>query len=252
MNHGLAEKLTPKRFSLKNKQYANKVTQQGTFDKISGMREPNGQLESKLHHRWLEWVKRMQAIAQSGLTYTTCDFELERYQMLEALTLEILEQQTPHDYQSLTELFQHEQGYATPKVDVRGVVLRGESILLVQEKVDKKWAIPGGWADVGLTPKEIAVKEVFEESGLDVTADRLLAVMDKRDHDHPPSPFYIYKIFIACTEVGGNLKAGTETLAADFFNLDQLPPLSEHRNTQQQIEEIFRLYRDPNLPAYCD
>ena len=194
----------------------------------------------------------MQAIAQSGQTYTKCHFELERYQMLEALTLEILEQQTPHDYEGLKELFQHESGYATPKVDVRGVVFRDDTILLVQEKVDKKWAIPGGWADVGLTPKEVAVKEVFEESGLDVTADRLLAVMDKRDHDHPPSPFYIYKIFIACKETGGNLKAGTETLAADFFSLDNLPPLSEHRNTTFQIEEIYKLYQDESLHAYCD
>lgn len=209
-------------------------------------------IPSTHHYRWLEWVKRMQAIAQSGLTYTQCEFELERYQTLQTLTIEILEHHTPHDFQDLNELFKHESGYATPKVDVRGVVFKENKILLVQEKMDHKWAIPGGWADVGLTPKEVAVKEVFEEAGLEVTAERLLAVMDKRDHDHPPSPFYIYKIFIACTQTGGTLQAGSETLDAQFFSLDELPPLSEHRNTQSQIEEISTLFHNPSIPAYCD
>jgi len=131
-------------------------------------------------------------------------------------------------------------GYKTPKTDVRAVVFnpRGE-ILLVKEVVDDRWSLPGGWADVGYTPSEVAVKETREEAGLAVTAGRLLAVLDKKCHEHPEDLYYIYKIFIECKAEDFTPAAGTETTDVGFFSLDKLPELSTPRNTEGQIHSMF-------------
>ncbi len=135
--------------------------------------------------------------------------------------------------EKLVDVFASEKGYQTPKVDVRGVVFRGNKILLVRETIDGRWSVPGGWADVGLTPLEVARKEVFEEAGLEVKPVRLLAVLDKMCHSHPPDMYHIYKIFILCEEQGGTLQNGMETSETGFFGLDELPPLSVPRITHR-------------------
>jgi ADP-ribose pyrophosphatase YjhB (NUDIX family) len=123
---------------------------------------------------------------------------------------------------------------------------------MVQEKVDNCWTPPGGFADVGLTPGENTVKEVWEESGLIVEPVRILAVHDKKCHNHPPSPLYIYKIFILCRETGGSLQAGTETLDAGFFSLNSLPILSKGRITEEQIQLMYEYLKNPHKMAICD
>jgi ADP-ribose pyrophosphatase YjhB (NUDIX family) len=105
----------------------------------------------------------------------------------------------------------------------------------VRETIDGNWSVPGGWADVGLTPNEVAVKEVFEESGLVVSPVRLMAVLDKKCHNHPPDMYHIYKIFILCKEVGGMLQQGMETSETGFFGFHELPPLSSPRITVEQL-----------------
>ncbi|MCC3371775.1 NUDIX hydrolase [Cohnella sp. REN36] len=200
---------------------------------------------------WLQWAKQIQAISQAGLAYSKDIYDLERFEMLRTLSVDILKRYTDAESERIRELFASETGYATPKVDVRGVVFEGDKILLVQERLDGAWSLPGGWADIGLSPKEVAVKEVREESGLDVKPVRLLGILDKKFHGHPPSPWHIYKIFILCESIGGRMGAGMETLQVGLFERDQLPELSAQRNTKAQIERMFEL-RDLPGEVLCD
>ena len=201
---------------------------------------------------WLEAVKQLQAIAQTGLFYKSNTYESERYEQIIEICREQLSQYTNNSPEELNKFFHDDTGYITPKTDIRAVVFQDSKILMVQEKVDGKWTIPGGWADVGYTPNEIAVKETLEEAGLKVKPIRLLAVMDKKCHPHPPSPFYSYKIFILCEIIGGNLGAGSETIDAQFFELNNIPELSTERLTKDQLEILVELYNNPQLSAYCE
>jgi len=201
---------------------------------------------------WLDMAKRLQAVAQAGLEYSENKYDIDRYQQVRHMSLEILHHFTGMTMEELIGVFSSETGYQTPKVDVRGVVFRGDRILMVRETIDGRWSIPGGWADVGLTPFEVAVKEVCEESGLEVVPVRMLAVLDKKRHNHPPDLFHIYKIFILCREVGGELKGGIETSDTGFFGPDEFPPLSEQRITREQIRLMYAYKDDPLKPASCD
>ena len=202
--------------------------------------------------KWLKWAMELQAIAQAGLEYSKDVFDLERFEMIRELSVEIMEEYTDVEPEKLRELFANETGYATPKVDVRGIVFSEGKILLVKEKADGKWALPGGWGDIGYSPSEVAVKEVWEESGYVVEAKRLIAVIDKKFHPHPPSPYYIYKHFILCELVGGQATTGIETSDVQFFAEDALPPLSLGRNTESQIQLAFKYLHSPDEPVYFD
>ena len=205
---------------------------------------------TQLH--WLEIAKRIRAIAQVGLTYAENGFDQERYSELEAISLQILHHLTDEPVEKIRTLFTQPSGYPTPKVDVRGVVFDGDRILLVRERADNRWSLPGGWADVGYTPKEVAVKEVREEAGLIVEPGRLVAVLDKKCHPHPPTLDYAYKIFILCQPVGGELTQGTETNGVGYFEENNLPELSLDRITPSQVALLFAMHRDPSLPVVCD
>jgi ADP-ribose pyrophosphatase YjhB (NUDIX family) len=137
-------------------------------------------------------------------------------------------------------------------VDIRGVIFKENKILLVKERLDGAWALPGGWADIGLSPKEVVVKEAKEESGLDVKAVRLLGILDKKFHDHPPAPSHIYKVFILCEIVGGQIGAGMETSEVAFFEEDNLPELSLERNTEKQIKKLFEMMRSNDQEVMLD
>lgn len=159
--------------------------------------------------KWLEWVKEIQAISQAGLAYTKDVYDQERFEQLRALSISIMQEYTEAGEDKIRTLFASETGYQTPKVDVRAVIFQDGKLLLVREKADGAWALPGGWADIGLSPSEVAVKEVQEEAGYEVRAVRLLAVLDKKFHRHPPSPFHVYKMFIQC-EITGGLRASAQ------------------------------------------
>jgi len=196
--------------------------------------------------KWLEWAKQIQAISQAGLAYSKDIYDLDRFEQLRALSIDILNEYTDVESGKIRELFAGETGYATPKVDIRAVVFQDDRILLVKERLDQFWALPGGWADIGLSPKEVAVKETLEESGYEVRASRLLGIVDKKFHEHPPSPWHVYKIFIQCEITGGQALAGMETLEVGFFGEHELPQLSTERNTQTQLSKLFELYRNPS------
>jgi ADP-ribose pyrophosphatase YjhB (NUDIX family) len=205
-----------------------------------------------MKYDWLLLTQKLNSIVQAGLTYSDNPFDINRYEQLQQLSAEILHDFTGEEMDKITNLIKSEKGYLTPKVDVRGVVFKDNKILLVQEKVDGQWSVPGGWADVGLTPFEVAVKEVREEAGLVVKALRLLAVLDKRVHNHPPDFFCIYKMFVLCNETGGELRNGLETDNAGFFSLDNIPPLSRTRITMEQICMLFEYNNHPEKETICD
>ncbi|MCM3544262.1 NUDIX hydrolase [Priestia megaterium] len=205
-----------------------------------------------MEHKWLDWAKQLQSIAQAGLAYSKDIYDVERFELIRDISVEMLSQQTGMEMTVIKDLFASETGYATPKVDIRAVIFKNNKILMVKENSDGSWALPGGWADIGLTPREVAVKEVKEESGFDVKAVKLLAVTDMKCHPHPPSPFHIYKMFIQCEIIGGQPMKGVETSAVEFFAENKLPPLSIPRNTQTQIEMIFKHLYNPKEPVYLD
>ncbi|QMU31103.1 NUDIX hydrolase [Adhaeribacter radiodurans] len=202
--------------------------------------------------KWLAFAKRVQAIAQAGLTYAVNDYDTERYEELRAISVEIMQELSGEDPDKIRALFTNENGYQTPKVDVRAVVFRENKILLVHEKIDNCWSLPGGWADVGYSASEVAVKETREEAGLEVKPIRLLAILDKKHHPHPPSPYHTYKIFILCKAIGGSLQQGMETLDVGFFDRNNLPPLSLERNTDSQVQILFEYLENPEKEVYFD
>ncbi|WP_310332097.1 NUDIX hydrolase [Priestia megaterium] len=205
-----------------------------------------------MEHKWLDWAKQLQSLAQAGLAYSKDIYDVERFELIRNISVEMLSQQTGMEMTVIKDLFASETGYATPKVDIRAVIFKDNKILMVKENSDGSWALPGGWADIGLTPSEVAVKEVKEESGFDVKAVKLLAVMDMKCHPHPPSPFHIYKMFIQCEIIGGQPMKGLETSAVEFFAENKLPPLSIARNTQTQIEMAFKHLYNPKESVYFD
>ncbi|MFS0892225.1 NUDIX hydrolase [Peribacillus frigoritolerans] len=202
--------------------------------------------------KWLEWAKQLQSIAQAGLTYSKDIYDLERFELVRNISVEILLQQTDMNKTVIKDLFTNETGYATPKVDIRSVVFRDNKILMVRENTDGDWSLPGGWGDIGLSASEVAVKEVKEESGFDVKAIKLLGVLDKKCHPHPPSLYHVYKMFIQCEIIGGQAKEGIETSAVEFFAENELPSLSIARNTESQIELAFKHLHNPQEPVYFD
>ncbi|KMY44600.1 ADP-ribose pyrophosphatase [Bacillus sp. FJAT-27916] len=201
---------------------------------------------------WLDWAKQLQSIAQAGLTYSKDVYDMERFEQIREISIEMMSTYTEMDTPIIRELFANETGYATPKVDIRAVVFKDNRILMVKENTDDCWALPGGWADIGLTPREVAVKEVKEESGFEVKPVKLLGVLDKKCHPHPPSPYHVYKLFIQCEIIGGKPTEGIETSAIDFFPEDELPALSIARNTRSQIEMAFRSLKNPEEPVQWD
>jgi ADP-ribose pyrophosphatase YjhB (NUDIX family) len=201
---------------------------------------------------WLNEIKKILAIAQTGLAYGNNPYDQDRYNHLVEISQNLLKYYTDNDFEKIKLFFSNEKGYITPKVDIRAVIFDNRKILMVKERIDGLWSIPGGWADVGLTPFGIAIKETNEESGLNIISERVLAIMDNKCHQHPPSLYYTYKIFIQCKVIGGQLKPGMETRDVKYFDIDDLPPLSVNRITANQINILWNQYQNSTLPIYCD
>jgi len=203
--------------------------------------------------KWLEWAKSLQAIAQNGLTYALNEFDIERYKQIRNISAEMMASNSECDLEFIKDLFKNVEGYATPKVDVRGIVFKDNKILLVKEKIDGGWTLPGGWADPNETPGESVEREVFEESGFIVKTKKILAVYDRAKQGHkPPFPFHVYKLFFLCDLQGGKKTISNETDDVDFFEEDKIPALSYSRVLESQIKRFFEFYRNPDLPTDFD
>lgn len=201
--------------------------------------------------KWMDWAREIFSLSQSGLTYSGNEYDIERYKRLQEITAEIIANQSQVAKESVLESFSMQAGYITPKVDVRGAVLRDGKILLIQERADNKWAMPGGWADLGNSPASVAEREVWEESGFRVQAEKVVAVMDA-NRVEPFEFYHAYKIIFLCKLLEGEPRTSHETLAVDFFDLDHLPPLSSYRTDEAMLQEVFAHVENPNRPTLFD
>jgi ADP-ribose pyrophosphatase YjhB (NUDIX family) len=201
---------------------------------------------------WLRWVKQLQAIAQDGLTYGTDDYDVGRYEQLRDIAAEILAVHSTGELEGAHRLLELERGPATPKVDVRAAVFDGGRILLVKEPDDGSWSLPGGWADVGETPAEAAVREVREESGYRVRAVRLLSAYDRDRQGHTPIPYHVYKLVFLCEVMDRTPARAVDADGVGFFGEHELPELSLSRVIPDQIERLFEHHRRPDMPADFD
>ncbi|GAC1356199.1 MAG: NUDIX hydrolase [Herpetosiphon sp.] len=216
------------------------------------MNEDNNETEGKQDVSWVAWVKRLQSIAQDGLTYSHDEYDRERYHQLQAITAEIAAHYSAAPLDTMYHELVGQTGPATPKVDVRGAVFRQEHILLVKEHDDGYWSLPGGWADVGEPPSDGVMREILEETGYRVGVKKLAAVYDRDRHAHTPNLYSIYKLFFLCEIVGNEQHHTIDTAAVRFFPVDNLPPLSIARVTAAQIARMVEHYRRPELPTDYD
>ena len=201
---------------------------------------------------WNSLAQRIQAIAQTGLTYATNPYDVERYGELSTIAASMSAGPEPERVALAAELFAASHGYATPKVDVRAAVFQDNRLLLVREREDGCWTLPGGWAEVGQSAAESVEREVREESGYIVKAVRLLACWDRNKHPHPPIPFHAYKLAFHCELLGGAPAASAETSAVGFFAEDQIPELSLTRTLPEQIRFVFQCLSDPHALTAFD
>jgi len=202
---------------------------------------------------YFEKIKRIQALAEIGLEFSNTQWDVERFEEIREITLQLLEQLTNTPIKKIVPVIEENNGYKTPKVDVRAVVFNGSNqILLVQEKADNKWAMPGGWSDISYSPKEVAEKECLEEAGLKVKAAKLLAVMDKQKQNMPPSFEYVYKIFLLCEKQDDSISTGSETMNVGWFDESSLPELSTPRNTEEIVKMMFKYHRNEITDPYFD
>ncbi len=202
---------------------------------------------------FLNEIKQLKNIADLGLLYAYDPFDRERYTELHAISLKMMSQLADTPLSKITDFYAPITDYPTPKVDIRALILNeNNQILLVQERSDGRWSLPGGWADIGLTPREVAAKEVLEETGLTVSPTRLLAVFDKKCHPHPPQAYYVYKFVIFCTYILGDLRPAHDILDARYFDINDLPSLSENRILKSQIELVFQKVQINDFKTYFD
>jgi ADP-ribose pyrophosphatase YjhB (NUDIX family) len=193
----------------------------------------------------MDWAREIFSLSQSGLTYSGNPYDIERYKRLQEITAEIIADQSTITKESALESFSMQAGYITPKVDVRGAVIRDGKILLIQERADGKWAMPGGWADLGNSPAFVAEREVWEESGFRVKAEKVVAVIDA-NRVEPFEFYHAYKLIFLCKLVDGEPHTSYETLAVDFFDPDHLPPLSSYRTDEDMLQEVFAHVENPD------
>jgi len=203
--------------------------------------------------KWLEWAREIQQLSQTGLTFAVTDYEKQRYKKLMEITAEIVDHHTGLESEEVAKVLMAQPGYATPKIDVRAAVINdGGKILLVKEVMDKKWAMPGGWADVGDIPSEVAIRESKEESGYDVKPKKVIGVFDANRSGRPLEFFHAFKIIFLCDLVGGEAKTSDETEDVSFFNINEIPPLSQNRTNVKHINEIKLHLDDDKRPTFFD
>jgi len=200
----------------------------------------------------LDLVRRLLALAQSGLHFTPQEYDRERYREVIDIATRLLSSESGIASERLRQAWFVEDGYATPKVDVRGAIFRDQRVLLVRETTDGKWTLPGGWADVNDSPSLAVEKEIEQESGFTARAAKLAAVYDRNQHGHPPYFFHAWKLFFICEITGGAPRLSHETDGVEFFPLDALPELSTGRSTATQIMRMFEHHLHRDWPTEFD
>ena len=200
----------------------------------------------------LDLSRRLLALSQTGLHFTAEEYDRERYREIGDIATRLLELQSDVAADRVRQAWFVEDGYATPKVDVRGAIFRDNRVLLVRERVDGKWTVPGGWADVNDAPSSAILKEIEQESGFIARVLKLAAIYDRNKRNHPAYLFHSWKLFFVCEITGGEARTSYETTGVEFFPLDALPELSTGRSNAEQIRRMHQHHLDPTLPTEFD
>ena len=203
------------------------------------------------NEKWLQWVVELQSLAQAGLTYGKDVYDKERYERIREISAEMVSYMAEIPLGKVKDLFCNEIGYQTPKIDSRAAVFEDERILLVREN-NGKWSLPGGWCDVNVSVAENTVKDVKEESGLDVVPEKIIAVQDRAKHNLPLYAYGICKIFVQCSKIGGTFVPNIETTEYRYFAENELPELAEEKNNEEQIRMCYEAYRAENWKTIFD
>ena len=199
----------------------------------------NGELQDSLLPKWLEWAREIQALSQTGLHFAENHYQRERFSRFIEIAADIISVHSDLDQADLVKIFNDQIGYATPRIDVRGAVFQNRKLLLVRERADGGWTMPGGWADVGDFPSTAVEREVLEESGFEVSAQRVIGVYDA-NRTGPLELFHAFKIVFLCDILGGEPRISNETSQVGFFSRDDIPEfLSGERTRQRHIEDAF-------------
>lgn len=203
------------------------------------------------NERWLQWAVELQSLAQAGLTYGRDAYDRERYERIREISAEIIAHMAEIPLEKAKDLFCNESGYQTPKLDTRAAIFQEGKILLVREN-DGRWSLPGGWCDVNVSVAENTVKEVREESGLDVVVERMIAVQDRAKHNLPVYAYGVCKIFMQCAVTGGKFEENIETTEFRYFAEDELPELASEKNNEEQIKMCFEASRSRSWQTRFD
>jgi len=206
----------------------------------------------RMSDRLLDAARRLHALARTGLHYCSGEYDRERYDEIERIAAELLTDGDPARSARVLALWSREEGYVTPKIEVRGAIFRGGAVLLVRERADGLWTLPGGWADVGESPSQAVTREIEQESGIRSRAISLAALLDRRLHGPSPGLFHSWKALFLCEMLGGEPRGSYETDAAGFFDVDRLPPMSLGRSTPAQVVRLHEHWRKQPLPADFD
>ena len=202
--------------------------------------------------KWLKWAIEIQSLAQAGLTYTDNVYDIERYERLREIAAEIIEEKSNISLEKVKDLFCNENGYQTPKIDTRAAIFKDEKILLTHEN-NGAWSLPGGWCDVLESVASNTIKEVKEETGLDVETIKIIAVQDRNKHNKPIYAYGVCKIFVLCNVIGGEFIENIETTEIKYFSLDEIPNnLAEEKTNNEQIEMCFKAYKDEKWQTQFD
>ena len=202
--------------------------------------------------KWLKWAIEIQSLAQAGLAYTNNVYDIERYERLREIAAEIIEEKSNISLEKVKDLFCNENGYQTPKIDTRAAIFKDEKILLTHEN-NGTWSLPGGWCDVLESVASNTIKEVKEETGLDVETIKIIAVQDRNKHNKPIYAYGVCKIFVLCNVIGGEFIENIETTEIKYFSLDEIPNnLAEEKTNNEQIEMCFKAYKDEKWQTQFD
>ena len=201
--------------------------------------------------KWLKLAIEIQSLAQNGLTYANNVYDIERYERLRDISAEMLNMKTDLSIDKIKDLFCNETGYQTPKLDTRAVIFKDNKILLVHEN-NGTWSLPGGWVDVLESVKSNTIKEVKEETGLNVLAKKIIAIQDRNKHNKPIYAYGVCKIFVLCDIIDGKFEKNIETTEIDYFSIDNLPLLAAEKNNKEQIAMCFKAVEDENWQVEFD
>jgi ADP-ribose pyrophosphatase YjhB (NUDIX family) len=208
--------------------------------------------ESELVPRWLEWAREIQALAQTGYHYSSDEYNRQRFGRLLEIAAEIVSEQSNMVLTDVIRLYQSPIGYATPRIDVRGAVFQNGKLLLVRERMDGGWTLPGGWADVGDIPSGAAEREVWEEAGYKVKACKVIGVYDA-NRSGPLELFHAFKVVFLCDLISGEARPSIETSEVAFFQRDEIPlELSGERTRIRHIDDAFACLERPDIATVFD